>query len=342
MRMNKNHQKVKLAFFVVVSIATFYLAWLVFQPFLLIVATATVAAIVLAPFHQWLSRVMGNRMRWSSFLATVIAFVGIGLPLALGTLFIVREINTISAIDTRLFASPWWNLLPNDIRSLFTSIDIQTLLMKVAEFVAVNLSAILASTSRFLLMTLLFFVTLYYLLAEREEVYHKMLAMSPLSNKIDNSIIQRLTHTIRAVVLGNVVVGVVQGILASIGFLIFGLPNAFIWGLLTLLAAQIPMLGTGIITIPAAIYLGMIGNTFGAVGLGIWGLILVGTIDNFLKPKLVEGKTDMHPLLILLSMFGGIQLFGPVGLILGPAVLAATLTFFDMYESGLLAGSFKL
>lgn len=337
-----NHQKIKLTFFIIASAATFYLAWQVFSPFLMLTATAVVAAIVLAPFHHWLSEVTGHHYRICAFLATLISVVAVGLPLGIGIMLLVQEIGDLRSVDQRFLEHPIWNFVPRELIDALTTLDVNAVLGRIVSFLSANIADILASTSQVIIMTLLFFVILYYLLAEREEVYHKILAMSPLSDRIDNSLIKRLTRTIRAVVLGSVVVGCVQGVLAGIGFLIFGVPNALIWGVLTLIAAQIPMAGTAIITVPAAVYLAITGNMVGAIGLGVWGAVLVGGIDNFLKPKLVEGKTNMHPLLILLSMFGGLQFFGPVGFILGPAVLAAALAFLEMYETGVLAGAFKL
>lgn len=337
-----SHQRVKLAFFVAASLVCFYLVWMVYRPFLLLVASAAVAAIVLAPFHLWFSRRIGGHDRFCAFIATLLGIVMLGIPLVIGAVLLIRELSAIGRPDMQIFDNPIFKYLPADVMSLIKSIDIQTFMDKIYGYLASNISEILASTSRFALMTLLFFVTAYYLLAEREMIYHKILAMSPLSDKIDNALIRRLTHTVRSVVLGSVLVGAVQGVLATIGFLIFGLPNALVWGVLTLLAAQIPMIGTGIVTLPAAAFLALSGHSSSAIGLAIWGVLLVGTIDNYLKPKLVEGKTDMHPLLILLAMIGGIEAFGAVGIVLGPAVLAAALAFLKMYESGILSGSLKL
>jgi len=338
-----NHQKIKLGFFVLASAVTFYLAWQVFLPYMMLTATAVVAALTLAPFHLWLCQKTRHHLRWCAFLTTVLAMLVSGLPLAIGVILLIQQLNNWQTIDrAALMSSQLWQFFPKDLQAFVLQLDVDIVLTRVTQFLSENVAVILSSTSQVLLMTFLFFVILYYLLAEREVVYQKVLALSPLSNRIDNALIKRLTSTVRAVVLGNVVVGGLQGVLAGLGFLVFGVPNAFLWGVVTLLAAQIPMVGTAVITAPAALYLLFTGHASAAIGLGIWGMLLVGGIDNVLKPKLVEGRTNMHPLLILLSMFGGLQFFGPVGFILGPAVLAAALSFLEMYETGVLAGTVEL
>jgi predicted PurR-regulated permease PerM len=337
-----NHQRIKLAFFVTASLVTFALTWMVFRPFAMLIATALIAAIVVSPFHLWLWQVTKHHVRVCALIATITTFVGIGLPLALGTVFLVDEVAALKNIDPAFMQSPLWQMIPRDVQTAFGTLDVQSMVSTVAKYLSVNLGDVLASTSRIVVMALLFFITLYYLLAERETIYKNVLSLSPLSDTIDNNLIKRLTETIRAVVLGNVIVGCIQGALAFIGFLIFGLPNALIWGLITLLAAQVPVFGTAVVMVPAAAYLAMVGQIPAAIGLGLWSMLLVGTIDNILRPKLVEGKTKMHPFLVLLSMLGGVEFFGPIGLVLGPSVLAAALAFIEMYEEGVLTGGMKL
>lgn len=345
-----NHQKIRIAFFVVASLFVFYATWKIFEPYALTLASALLAAVVLAPAHAWLSRFFNQHPRISAFFLTLLMVVVVGLPFILATFFLFQQLSELAVaiqnnqlhLDTIIFQSPIFQSLPTDLQNVIRSFDFPNLVSRLGAWLANNFSGLVASTATYAFLTVLFFFGFYYFLAEREMIYRKILALSPLANRVDNTIINRLTSTVRAVVVGNVVVGIIQGLLAGIGFIVFGLPAAAIWSLLTIVAAQIPAIGTAVTVLPASAYLAFTGHGPEALGLLLWGLLLVGTIDNFIKPKIVEGQTKMHALLILIAMVGGIQLFGPIGFILGPAVLAAALAFLDLYEGGVLEGKFKL
>ena len=124
---------------------------------------------------------------------------------------------------------------------------------------------------------------------------------------------------------------VTQGLLAGIGFTIFGVPNAALWGFITVIAALVPILGTSIVLTPIIIYLFAFDTLFSAIGLLAWGMLAVGLIDNFLGPKLMQRKIRIHSFLILLSVLGGLSLFGPIGFLIGPLFLALLSTLLDIY-----------
>lgn len=345
----RNHQRIKLIFFVLASSAVFFLLWQIFHPFLLLLATSGVVAVVVRPFHDLITRVFHQHKRVSAFFVTVLVFLLLGLPLIFGALYLLQEFSLIASlmksrafIDPRIFSSPYFSLLPSDVRTIIESLDVTYVVSLIGKVAMENIADILSNTTRFFLLAFLFFFSLYYFLAERDAIYRKLLAMSPLSDRIDTHFVKRLTGTIRTVVAGNVVVGFIQALCAAVGFIIFGVPGVAIWATLTFFAAQVPMLGTGLVMVPASVYLLLLGNAPGALGLLLWGLALVGTVDNFIKPYFIGGRQKMHALLVLLSMLGGLEVFGPVGFILGPAVLAAALAFLEMYEEGILGGKIRL
>jgi predicted PurR-regulated permease PerM len=132
-------------------------------------------------------------------------------------------------------------------------------------------------------------------------------------------------------IMGQIVVGIIQGILAGIGFLILGVPNPVLWGSLTALISIIPLLGAVLVWLPIDVYLFVNaflsnGEYWRAIALLLYGSLVVSTIDNFLKPKIVGDRANIHPLVILFGILGGIQLFGIPGILIGPLVL----TLFDL------------
>ncbi|MEA3249723.1 MAG: AI-2E family transporter, partial [Patescibacteria group bacterium] len=160
----------------------------------------------------------------------------------------------------------------------------------------------------------------------------KLLAMSPLADEYDELVFNKLSIAVRAVMGGVLIMGIIKGILAGVFFWVFGVPAPLFWGLLTGIASFIPIVGSALVTVPAVIYLILTGHLLAAVGLLAVSVAIIGTVDNFLQPKLVESKTKIHPLLILLSILGGLKFFGFAGFILGPLTLAVTLALVDIYE----------
>ena len=148
----------------------------------------------------------------------------------------------------------------------------------------------------------------------------------------DETIFNKLALAINSVVRGNLAVAIIQGILTAVGFTIFGVPNAVLWGSVAAITALIPGIGTALVIFPAIIFLFISGEALSAFGLLLWGVMAVGLIDNFLGPKLASRGMRLHPFLILLSIFGGIGFFGPIGFLLGPIILSLLFALLEIYS----------
>jgi predicted PurR-regulated permease PerM len=122
----------------------------------------------------------------------------------------------------------------------------------------------------------------------------------------------------------------VQGTLGGLAFAALGLPSPVVWGVVMFFLSMIPMVGSAVIWAPTAIYLAMSGHWGKALALALWGALVIGTVDNFLRPKLVGERARLHELLIFFSVLGGLQIWGPLGLVLGPVMIAITLALFDI------------
>ena len=171
----------------------------------------------------------------------------------------------------------------------------------------------------------------FFLLKDGGKLKQKIISLSPLTKDEDEAIIKKIALSINSVIRGNLLIAVLQGISTSIGLTIVGVPNPIVWGTLAAVGALIPGVGTTIVLLPAIGYLYFTGQVIGAVGLLVWGILAVGMIDNFLGPKLVGKGAGLHPLLVLLSVLGGLILFGPIGFILGPLVISLLVVLLDIY-----------
>ena len=143
--------------------------------------------------------------------------------------------------------------------------------------------------------------------------------------------LDRFTSVARATLKGTAVIGILQGGLAGLAFAVVGIPSAVFWGVIMILLSVLPGIGTALIWIPAGVILGTSGHWPQAIGLMVFCGIVVGSLDNVLRPKLVGKDTQMHELLIFFGTLGGIMMFGFVGFIIGPIVAALFTTIWDIY-----------
>jgi predicted PurR-regulated permease PerM len=172
----------------------------------------------------------------------------------------------------------------------------------------------------------------YYLFRDGTMIASKFFRMLPLDESQVSVLTGRARDVIRVSVYGVLVIAVVQGVLGGLMFWILGIPAVVTWTVVMIIASIIPVVGASIIIAPAVLYLLATGHPGKAVVLALWGVLVVGMADNFLRPRLVGRRTDMHELLVFFSVLGGLQAFGALGFLLGPSVLAVTLAMLEMLQ----------
>jgi len=157
--------------------------------------------------------------------------------------------------------------------------------------------------------------------------------VSPLPDKDDEKIFKRLAQSIRSVATGTILIALLQGVLTAVGLSIFGFDRAILWGAVAFFGALIPSVGTSIVWVPAILYSVFQGDFLVAIGASIWGVLAVGLIDNLLGPYLMSRGNNLHPFIILIAVLGGISLFGPIGLIVGPVIVTLFRVLLEIYGS---------
>ena len=155
--------------------------------------------------------------------------------------------------------------------------------------------------------------------------------MSPLKDTEDIAIFNRVADSIRAVVTGTVLVAIIQGVLAAVGFSIFGIDRAILWGSIGAFGALLPGIGTAGIMVPAVAYLFYMGTFGSAIGLLVWAIATIVIVDNFIGPNLMSRGSNLHPFIVLVSVLGGVSLFGPIGFILGPVSVSLFMVLLEIY-----------
>jgi predicted PurR-regulated permease PerM len=179
-----------------------------------------------------------------------------------------------------------------------------------------------------------FFVlfTMYYLFKDGDKIVDKLPAAMPLSREQSEVLILRTQEVVSASVYGVVSIAIIQGILGGLMFWILGIPSPLLWAVLMAFICMIPVAGSFLVWVPLSIYLMATGHWTKAVILIVWGALVISTIDNLLRPKLVGGQTKLHELLVFFSVLGGISVFGLLGIVLGPVVLAITLGLLRIFQ----------
>jgi predicted PurR-regulated permease PerM len=206
------------------------------------------------------------------------------------------------------------------------------LLGGLAQAMSNNLLAFFSNLFGMVFGFLVILIAAYYLLKDGTKIKKELLVLSPLGDEHDEQVFFRVVTAVRAVFLGTLIVGVAKGVLSGVTFWLTGLPAPLFWGTMTGVASFLPMVGSALVTVPAVLYLFAIGKPTAAIILAIVSVAVIGTIDNVIQPKFVESKTSIHPLLVLLSILGGLQFYGFAGFILGPLTLAVTMALLEIYK----------
>src|SRR2546423_654234 len=171
---------------------------------------------------------------------------------------------------------------------------------------------------------------MYYLFRDGERLRAAVHNLLPLEDRKAHEIIERTGEVIGASVYGVLVIATIQGVLGGLAFWALGLPSPLLWGVVMIFLSMIPVAGAFVVWVPAAIYLVIMGHWGKAVVLAAWGTLAIGMVDNVLRPKLVGERTRLHELLIFFSVLGGLQVFGIIGLVLGPVIVAITIALLDV------------
>ena len=315
---------------------------LIFAPFLKALALAAVFAVVLQGLYGSISGWLRGRAGLAALATVLVGVIVILLPLSLVGTLVAREARDLyvsldqgsaQAILTQAFSRADLALggLGLGAFSREFSVDVGDYAKQGLAWIAEHAGAIFGGITAFLLSFFIFFVALYYLLRDGPVVRRALIELSPLSDHEDEQVFARLARAVNSVIKGNLMIAFIQGALSMLGFILFGVPHAILWGTVTAVAALIPGLGTALVFAPVIAFLFFTGSTFAAVGLLIWGALAVGLVDNLLGPKLIGRGMQLHPLLVLLAVLGGLILFGPAGIFLGPLSLSLLFALLSIY-----------
>jgi predicted PurR-regulated permease PerM len=331
-----NNQKLQNYFFLFLLLSTTVLIFFVFYPFIGVLALAAILSLALQPVYEKIKTLF--RVDWlSSLIVIILLAIFIFIPLTLlgwqifqdaQSLYADAVTNKITYVDRAnvFLEEPLQRLIPD------FSINLNLYVQKLLNWFVGNIGPLVSSTTQILFDLLLVVIALFFFLKDNLKIKKLLLEISPLDDKYDNLILEKLDGAINSVIKGSLLIAVIQGVLAGFGFWIFGVPSPAFWGTVGVIAALVPGIGTSLVVLPAIAYLFVNGSYMAALGLFIWGTILVGSIDNVLRTIIYKRGVSAHPIFILFAVFGGLSMFGPLGLIFGPIILSFYLTLLEIYK----------
>jgi predicted PurR-regulated permease PerM len=332
------------AFLLLLVVGTSVLFLFMIGRFLIAVFLAAVLAGLAQPLLEWLREKLGNRPRLAALVTLLVLVLGVGLPLV-GFLAVVAAQAIQVGDDVGAWVQEqsgrlveleaWARRIPVIGASIpqraQLAEQVTALTQRAGSILFGTLTAATRGTLSFVLQFFIMLYALFFFLLDGPKLLRKILGYTPLSPVEQVALLERFTSVTRATLKGSLLIGLLQGTLAGLAFWVAGVPAATFWGAVMVVLAIIPAVGAGLVWVPAVVYLFFAGAVVAAIGLALWCALVVGTVDNLLRPRLVGRDARMSDLLILLSTLGGIVLFGAVGFVVGPIIGALFVTTWDIY-----------
>lgn len=340
-----SHRYVLLAF---LAIALYACYWIV-APFLQPIVMAILIGLLAYPLHEKLVGFLRGRQSTAAIISCLVLSLMILIPtvvLLVAVLkqgisysIVVREWATQENIQ-HFLALPWVHEARGLVMKVLPegALDHDSIREKAIstagymgkQFAGVSTS-MLGSLTRFVINFFLLLFVLFFVLRDHDKLIAFLHRALPLSRTEEDVLFQEVKAVSKSALLGSLLTAITQGIVGGFGLWLAGFPGVF-WGAVMAFTSLIPLVGTALVWVPAALVLFVTGEIEWAVFLVLWGLLVVGSIDNFLRPLFMQGAS-MNTVVVFFSLIGGLQVFGLMGLIYGPLIFSVALVLFKLYEN---------
>ncbi len=340
-------------FFAAILLVLLAINWTIFKPFLIFMATGVFVAVLAMPIDRFIEKRMPNRLSAIVTMLTLVVIltlpvIGLGLALAndvteLGQaitdgeqdVWIADGLNTTIVQDGLAFAFPN-NSTDERNATVFEWAD-RMEGIALQELAAFGRNLASAVPQFFLAMTVILFVV-YYILTDGHRLVAYMKKAAPIPAKQVDFLLKEANNGVHAVFVGQILTSLIQGGLGGVGFFITGVPGAVVWAALMAVLSLLPVVGAFIVWVPAVIFLFFQWSNgdvelWRPIFLLAWGVIVVSQVDNFIRPRLIGDRANIHPLFVLVGVLGGVAAFGFIGLFLGPLVVGVTLSVLRVWEA---------
>lgn len=314
-----------------------YLCYRLAVPFLPALAWASALAVLFAPLQARLE----SKLKQPSVAAAVSVLI-IAVIVAVPVSFVAERLVAEAAkgaelVQRKVASGEWQRSFSNQPRmgelagEFASRIDLTDAVKSATDWLADSAGRIAKGSALQVAGIVLTFYLLFFFLRDRQTALRAVRYLSPLSDLQTDRLLKRVHDTIYATIYGTLAVSMVQGLLGGLMFWWLGLSAPLLWGVVMAMMGVVPVLGTFVVWVPASIFLALEGHWGSALVLALWGLLVVSTVDNLLRPILVGNRLKLHTVLAFLSILGGLLLFGAAGFILGPVILTITMVLLESW-----------
>ena len=339
--------------FTMIFLVLILVSFFIIKPFLTAVLTGMIFSYIFYPLYSRINKRIASK-NLSSLIASILVVLVITLPLFFILNTVSKEAYATYLLSRQKVLSGQFltecqptdkpickavNYFTNKANQPQVRYYFDTTIKSITGKVTEDISNILFSIPVLVLDTFIILFVMFFLFKDGKVFVHKIENMLPLKPSYRKHVIKRVDDMAYAVIYGSLIIAIVQGTLGGIGFFIFGLPSPLLWGAIMIFASLLPYIGTSVIWLPASLFLifnGYVNLETALIIKGIllmlYGTFIIGMVDNILKPKIIGDKSGLHPVLVLLGVVGGLNFLGFIGVIIGPIILAALVTFINIYE----------
>ena len=320
-----------------------YLCWLMLRPFITVLAWATVLVIVFYPVHKQIAQRV-KRRGLCGLISTTLVILIVVLPLSLLVLAVTNELTAaVRSLPPHMgdLMGQTGSITGRSLNWIHERLGIDTTEMQ--QFLVEQLRnyssavvgrsvGIMGNLLSAIVKTFFVIITMYYLFRDGDKIVKALPEVLPFGTEQSEALLARINQVLSASVYGVVTIALLQGLLGGLAFWILGVPSPILWAVVLALVCMIPVAGSFLVWLPAAIYLMLSDHLTAGILLIVWGALVISTIDNFLRPKLIKDQTKLHELLVFFSVLGGMSVFGLLGVVMGPVVLAITLGLLETFR----------
>ena len=326
-----------------------YLTYLLFRPYL---GTVVFAVVLTSACHRFHTRVLQrckDKKNLAAFLTTAVLVVIVVVPLVgFSTALVNQGVDSFGQVNTwlqegnieKMLSWEWVQPLRDMVNRQFARLGLEDLnVRKIILDASAGLGqrllswgkGFLGNATGLVVHCLLLILLVFFFIRDGQAILERLKHLSPLSKEQEERLIERVRGLSRSVVMANGATAVAQGLAGGIGLWIAGISPLF-WGSMMAFTSLIPVVGTTVIWVPAVVYLVLIQSWGKALFLAIWSIVVVGSIDNFLRPFLMKGEGGISSIYLFFAILGGINLFGIVGILYGPLILGIVAILLHLYE----------
>jgi len=335
-----DYKDIKRGIVAAIIIGIFVLAFFILKPIIIPILLGLLFAYIFNPIHKIIKRkTKGKNIPALILLISLTIIITVPIFYFVPTI-VEQTFNTYVQLQNFNFTDFLSKFFQSDFSVTFAR-SIDNIIGQIFSTFLNQFKNLLINLPSFLLQFAVFLFTFYFAIRDGDELKKYISTLSPFSKKTEEKFLKEFRGITNAIIFGQVLIGIIQGLTLGIGLFILGVPNALILTFIACLVSIIPVLGSWLVWLPVGLFLLLSGQTFAGIFLLLYGALFIATIDNLLRPYIISKQSNLPVALSVIGTIGGLYFFGITGLVLGPLILAYVLIIIEFYQKGKLKDLFS-